>query len=280
MDNQEFVSFKAIYESSNVPGDLLKELKQVELTLNLTPTVKSNNQYVKSPTNVSVNQYTNLVVRKISAMVDQGLSYNNCDYYIFVQFGGKPTISKSPNGMMQALSKLASKAGLIANINTGCIYEGYKELLVTRDGAIDKFYLINNPESEIKQIREGDIIAPYAVITLINKSSGNVISRKVTIVRNNEYINAKKQGSYTHKSYPVPMAVKIALKRAAQEMMSSLGMSDEIEEMETVRSEINDHNKDYDTNKSLDAEPVIQDDVFEEQQNNNADNGIVDFDSI
>jgi len=274
MSNQEIVSFKGTYKNPNVQDSLLKELKQVELILNLTPTSKVDGKYVKSPTNVAVNKYNELVIRKIATMVDQGLSYSNSDYYIFVQFGGRPTVSKSPNGMMKALSKLASKVGLVANINTGCVYDGYKELNVVRDGAIDTLHLVNNPESEIRQIREGDIIAPYAVITLINKSDGNLISRKVTIVRNNEYLNAKKQGSFTHKSYPVPMAVKIALKRAAQEMMASLGVSDDIEEMESINSEIRDHNNDYDMNKEIEQE--IQDDVFEEEN----DAEVVDFDQV
>jgi len=258
MSNQAFVDFKKIYEKPNLPDDLLKELKQVELTLNLTPTAKVNNNWVASPTNISVSSNLGLVVRKISAMVEQGLSYGNGDYYIFVQFGGKPTVSKSPNGMLVALSKLANKSGMIANINTGCVYNGFKELNVVRDGAIDTLHLVNNPEAEVRQISEDDIIAPYTVITLIDKGTSKVISRKVTIVRNNEYLEAKSKGNYTHKTYPVPMAVKIALKRAAQEMMSSLGFNDDAEETEAVRNEISDYNKDYKLEAPIiQAEPVI-----------------------
>ena len=284
MSNEAVVSFKEIYEKASIPEPLLKEIKQVELILNLTPTVKKDNGWIASPTNIAVNQYKNLGVRKIATMIEQGLSYSNGDYYIFVQFGGKPTISKSPNGMMTALSKLASRVGLVANINTGCVYEGYKELTVTRDGAVDTLHLVNNSEAEIRQIRENDIIAPYVVITLINKSTGEVVSRKVTIVRNNEYLNAKKQGSYTHKTYPVPMAVKIALKRGAQEIMSSLGLSDDIEEMEVLRGEISDHNKDYDLSKdnATQTAPPEQEDAFQNKAvpKHEIDDNVIDIKSL
>ena len=275
MSNQAFVSFKEFYKKTGFPTELIKELRQVELTLNLSPTAKVDGKYVASPTNISVSNNLDLVVRKIAAMVEQGLSYSNGDYYIFAQFGGKPTVSKSPNGMLTALSKLASKAGMTANINTGCVYDGFKELNITRNGHIDTLHLVNDPNAEVKQIREGDIVAPYAVITLASKATGDIISRKVTIVRNNEYLNAKKQGSYTHKTYPVPMAVKIALKRAAQEMMGSLGLADS-EEVEQVQNEIKDHNADYDMNKVIEQkEPVI-----EKETTGGKDSGVIDINDI
>ena len=275
MSSQAFVNFKELYKKTGLPVDLIKELRQVELTLNLSPTAKVDNKYVASPTNISVTNNLDLVVRKIASMVEQGLSYSNGDYYIFVQFGGKPTVSKSPNGLLTALSKLADKAGMIANINTGCVYDGFKELNIIRDGHIDTLHLVNDPNAEVKQLREGDIVAPYAVITLTSKATGLIVSRKVTIVRNNEYLNAKKQGSYTHKTYPVPMAVKIALKRAAQEMMGSLGLADS-EEMEQVHNEIKDHNADYDMNKVVEQkEPVIEKETTSEK-----DDGVIDINSL
>jgi len=226
---------------AGLPTKLMKELKVVQEIRNTTPTEKVNGKYVGSPTNKALNRYRNLSIRLIGHMVDQGLSFANSDYYVYVQFGGKPSVTKSPNGMIKAVSKLASKAGYIANINSGCIFQDYLELSVTRDGEQDTLHLVNSPEAEIENSR---IIAPYAVSTLIRRDTGEVVSRKVIIVRNNEYEAAKQQGGYTHQKYPVPMAQKIALRRMAEEMSASLGLDDSFE-YQAVRREIADHDKDY-----------------------------------
>ena len=247
------VSFAKAYESEGLQKDLLKELRQVEMTLNLTPKTKDRSgKFVDNPTNVAVNNNIELVVRKISSMVSQGLEYANGDYYIYVQFGGKPSITKSPNGMIKAMNVLARKAGYIASINTGCIFKGYEVLRVKRNGIIDELELINGTEAEIGESVSkdsvgyaADILAPYAVVTLISEKTCNVISRKVTIVRHNEYLAARAKGSSTHKVYPVPMAVKIALRRAAAEMSAALGVDDS-DEAEELKREITDHDNDYD----------------------------------
>jgi len=273
MNDKAYINFSELYESGKLSTDLLKELKNVEGTLNLTPTVKKDGRYIPSPTNISVMSFIDTTVRKIASMVDQGLSYASGDYYIFVQFGGKPSVTKSPNGIIRAMNKLASKHGYIANINTGCVFTGYESLKVIRDGLIDKLELVNNYESEIGVEAENDILAPYAVVTLVDKQSSKVISSKVTIVRNGEYLEARKQGSSTHYSYPVPMAEKIALKRAGEQMAASLGIDDSVE-LEALDRELIDHNSEYDLDRKepnkedpdkITDEQVLEIDVFVEE---------------
>jgi len=252
MGKGAFVNF--FEKDISYPDDLAKELKAVQEQRNTTPVEKSSGQYVPSPTNIAIMKHFDLTVRMISSMVEQGLSYVMGDYYIYVQFGGRPSITKSPNGMIKAMSKLASKSGYHANINTGCIFEGYEELRVTRDGMTDSLHLVNSPEAEIG---ESNIISPYAVVTLFKIGSTEIVSRKVIIVRQGEYIAAKNKGSSTHHVYPVPMAQKIALRRAAEEMAATLGVEDSVD-LARLKSEVADHDKEY----NLDEQPAP---VTEEQ---------------
>lgn len=255
MSNGAFINLKEAFGKAfdNYPPELKKELMSVSAILNLTPTIRDSKtkQYVPSPTNIAVQNNAAFFAQKINGMVSAGLSYEAGDYYVFVQFGGKPSITKTPNGIIKAMNKLASVHGYIANINVGCVFRGYKELQVTRNGLVDELHLVNNPESEVTGV-DNDIIAPYAVVTLIDKVTKEIISKKVTIVRSNEYQNAKKQGSYTHKSYPVPMATKVALKRAGDDMLATLGIDDSVDADE-LRHEIKEHNDDY----QQDKEPEI-----------------------
>jgi len=238
--SEQLVSFSKALESSGMTPDLAKELRIIESQLNLTPTEKVKGQWVPSTTNVAVMNYMQAAVRKVSSMLSQGLTFATGDYYIYASFGGRPAVSKSPNGMIKAMSKLAKKQGYDCTINVGCVFEEYNELRILRDGCIDTLQLENSPEYEIKQHNDSDILAPYAVVSLFRDE--RLVSRKVTIVRNNEYTEAKNQSKgYTHKNYPVPMAQKIALHRAANEMMAALGVEDE-----DLQQEIKDHREDYD----------------------------------
>lgn len=247
MSNRAKVDLRAAFGDGldGYPADLRKELMSVAAILNLTQSVRNSKtkQYEASPTNIAVQNNAAYFAQKVNGMVSAGLSYEAGDYYVYVQFGGKPSITKTPNGIIKAMNKLASLQGYLANINVGCVFKGHKELLITRNGLIDELHLVNNPDSEITGI-DNDIVAPYAVVTLIDKVSKKTISRKVTIVRSNEYQNAKNQGSYTHKSYPVPMATKIALKRAGEDMLATLGIDDSVQADE-LRNEIREHNEDY-----------------------------------
>ena len=269
--NKSYIDFKSFYESGRLSADLMKEMEVVASTLNLTPSTKDSKtkNWVGAPTNIAVMAHSDIVVRKISSMVDQGLSYSAGDYYIFVQFGGKPSITKSPNGIIKAMNKLASKHGYIANINTGCVYRNYEHFKVKRNGLVDTIELVNSAEHEIGVGVQGDILAPYAVVTLYDKKTSTVISSKVTVIRNGEYEAAKKQGSYTHKTYPVPMAEKIALKRAGDQMAASLGIDDSVE-LESLKREIADHNADYDLSKdnNSDAEKEDEELISNEQVDN------------
>ena len=167
-----YVKFDQILKSIDLedPSNiaLAKELKIVEATLNLKPTDKvgrgNSAKHVPSKTNLAVMNHLNLTVRLLSGMLDQGLSYANKDYYIYCQFGGVPSVTKSPNGMIRAMMNAASKVGVKLVINGGCIYEKHK-LRVVRNGRIDTIELENDPEYEIRQHGQNDIIAPYAVVT-------------------------------------------------------------------------------------------------------------------
>ena len=255
MSKGAFVNF--FDRDISYPDGLAKELKSVQEQRNTTPVEKSNGQYVPSPTNIAIMKHLDLTIRAISSMVEQGLSYVMGDYYIYVQFGGKPSVTKSPNGMIKAMSKLASKSGYHANINTGCIFEGYEELKVTRNGMTDSLILVNSPDAEVG---ESEILSPYAVVTLFKMGTTEVVSRKVIIVRRGEYIAAKNKGSSTHHVYPVPMAQKIALRRAAEEMAASLGVEDSAD-MARLKSEVADHDKEY--NLDDQSEPVTEEQALQ-----------------
>lgn len=236
------VELTSLLNESTDPA-LAREIAIVQDSLNLKAESKAG-----KATNLAVNNYKSYAVRQITALVDQGCSFAHNDYYIYSSFDGKPAISKSPNGMIRAMNHLAAKAGLIANINVGCVFDGYEELKVTRNGHIDDLLLVNSPGSEIDGA--GDIIAPYAVITLLQKD-GTVFSRKVVIVRRGEYLAAKskaKKGN-AHTAFPVPMAQKIPLRRAAIEMIATLGLDDS--SSEELEREIRDHDADYDIGKPV-----------------------------
>ena len=279
-----YVKFDQIIESGGFdlknPNDLAlaKELKIVETTLNLKPIDKKWNSrekksyYVPSQTNQAVMSHLGLTARLISGMLDQGLSYANKDYYIYCQFGGVPSVTKSPNGMARALTNAASKVGVKLVVNGGCVFEKHK-LKVVRNGIIDTIELENDPEYEIRQHGGNDLVAPYTVITELNDAL-QVISSTVTIVRDNEYKNAKAQSKgNTHEKYPVPMAIKIAMRRAILQSAASLGVADDPDLMQ----EIDDHDADYDMDKAPDPSvsapaaqpeeeklPVMSDEEFDE----------------
>ena len=228
-----FISFtKHIEEISN--QKLANELIDVQIKLN------TDNNY---KTNLAVINNMDYAISLIKDIVNDNLSFVKGDYYIYPSFGGKPAIVKTPNGMVKAMTSLAYKKGFFCSINMGCVFRGYEALKITRSGAIDKIELINSPESEISR---GEIIAPYCMISLFTLNTKDLVSQKLTIIRNNEYINAKNQSKTpkTHRDYPVPMAQKIALKRAVSDLLATFGYDDGKEYLR-VHEEINDHNKDY-----------------------------------
>jgi len=243
--SKAFVNFGNVIASlDDSDSELIQELQEVQAELNLYPTAKVDDKWVASPTNISVMTYIDVCVASIKGMVSKGCQFKNKDYYIFASFGGRPSITKSPNGMIVAMKKMAGKNGMVATVNAGVVFKGYEALKIVRGSTVDKFHLVNSPEMEVGVSGKlTDVLAPYCVITLSDKESGHVISSKVTMVRNNEYLTAKSRGNHAmHSAYPVPMATKIALKRGLEKAMAELGEGED----EDVREAINEHNSSYD----------------------------------
>lgn len=240
-------------ESLNMSTDLLKEVRVVELNLNLRQSEKDKDgNWGPSSANVAVMDHRQLTLRKIAGMHEQGLSYSEGHYYVYASFGGQPAVKKSPNGMIKSMATAAAKSGYLVTINVGCVFNDYIEFTVIRNGHTDDMRLINNPERELEQSGD-DIKAPYAVVSVFHKR--NLLSRKVTIVRKQEFHAARSQSvAGTWKTYPVPMAQKTALYRAGKELLASLGIADDDDDWAEVRKDLAEHEADHDMSQEAETE--------------------------
>ena len=246
-NNGALVNLGDLMKRPGMTVELARELTIVQSMRNQTPTEKVNREWVPSPTNIALMEHTDFAIRKISSMVDQGLTFANDDYYIYASFSGTVKIVKAPNGMIRSITTAAAKSGYMVTINLGCVFTGPKQFEVTRNGYADELHLVNDPAKELDGGKD-DIVAPFAVITLLRK--GLMLSRKVTIVRRNEYLNARKQSkSSIHDYYPVPLAQKTALYRAGKELLATLGISDgddSDDNWSDVKQDLRDHEDDHD----------------------------------
>ena len=104
----------------------------------------------------------------------------------------------------------------------------------------DGLYEIEIVKDQQTLVKGGNIIAPYAVVTVF-KSSSEIVAKKLFIIPQNEYQKILQQGSGS--SYPTMMAQKSVMKRVASGIYSLLGVSlgkeehEEINEVEERMSE-------------------------------------------
>ena len=207
---------------STLSSEEQKEFQDVQSVLNSKPDDRLNQ---------IIYNHLDLSIRLIKDMANSGLSILAKDYYIYQGFGGVPTIKESPNGLIKRMTPLLSKAGFKSIINTGVVFKNYEHCSVKRNGQFDEINVTNSIDMELGGAgSRDDILAPYCMILIFNLRD-ELLSKKLTIFRHQEYINAiktRKKGEGMHAKYPVPMAEKMPLRRAAKQMMATYGFDQQL----------------------------------------------------
>jgi|FLOH01.1.fsa_nt_gi hypothetical protein len=192
-------------------------------------------QWVANPFFSELSNSFGRVEIMVQELVDDGLLYSAGDFYVYSGRGGIK-VHETPKGVRKQLQRIASNYNLNIVVSDGVLYENDRITLKT-DGRIDEIEIVKDQQTLVKG---GNIIAPYAVVTVF-KSSSEIVAKKLFIIPQNEYQKILQQGSGS--SYPTMMAQKSVMKRVASGIYSLLGVSlgkeehEEINEVEERMSE-------------------------------------------
>jgi len=194
-----------------------------------------------------LNENTELIKAKVSEFESNGLRYIDDDYYVYRGKGGIK-IHETPKGVKKRIAQIAHKYNLSVVVTDGLFYKG-DEISVESDGTIEDIKIKKNSNA---LIMGGDILAPYAIVSVFKDSV--MITRKLFIVPNDEYIAIKNMGSGN--KFQTMMAYKMVYKRVLNGIYSLLGvtldrvdakMIDEMAENMRVDNEKEDASEEIDT---------------------------------
>lgn len=184
----------------------------------------------------------------VQELIEDGLLYSAGDFYVYAGRGGIK-VHETPKGVRKQLQRIAKNYNLNIVVSDGVLYENDRVSIKT-DGRIDEIEITKDQQTLVKG---GNIIAPYAVVTVF-KSSSEIVAKKLFIIPQNEYQKILKQG--TDSAYPTMMAQKSVMKRVASGIYSLLGVSLEKEEREDI-NEVE--------SRMSEKEVVQQKDTFEDE---------------
>lgn len=150
--------------------------------------------------------------QKILELSNLGLHIASGDYYI-IPYGSVPKFELDYKGMLKAASMAAERNGFIMAAKADTLRDGFTRFDLTTRGLVDDVVIENGKIN-------GDVLTAYAIITLVNRSTGEVFLQKVEVLPIDEYkaaiTKSKMSTSGPHKEFKTEMAKKIALRRAVK----------------------------------------------------------------
>jgi len=253
---------------SDLKTKLIKQAKHDEFKLAIASQPDNiqnkQKQWIPNPFFVELNNSFGRVEMMVQELIEDGLLYSAGDFYVYAGRGGIK-VHETPKGVRKQLQRIAKNYNLNIVVSDGVLYENDRVSIKT-DGRIDEIEITKDQQTLVKG---GNIIAPYAVVTVF-KSSSEIVAKKLFIIPQNEYQKILQQG--TGSAYPTMMAQKSVMKRVASGIYSLLGVSLEKEEHEDI-NEVE--------SRMSEKEVVQQKDTFEHEA---VDAGVVvteiDFDAI
>jgi recombinational DNA repair protein RecT len=198
--------------------------------------VKSGAGYSENPFFSTLLNSFGRVKEQVGSLVDDGLSFNKGDFYVYYGKGGIK-VHETPKGVRKQLQRIAEKYNLNIIIYDGVLYEKDR-ISLTTDGRIDTVEIIKDSESLVKG---GKIIAPFAVVTVFKGEL--IIAKKTFIIPEPEYKVIVNMG-YSN-NYPTMMAIKTVLKRVSNSIYSLLGVSLDVSDSEIIDGISNRLSEDY-----------------------------------
>lgn len=178
----------------------------------------------------ALNSFPEYSHQKIAELSSIGLSVANGDYYI-IPYGNSPKFDIDYKGLLKIASIEARKNGfqLIAKADT--IRDGFKRADVNTNSLIDEIFVENGKiNAEIK--------TAYAIISLMDTQTHNIVMQKVEIMPMLEFENAKKasKGGTVHKDFGTEMGKKMALRRAVK-ILNTMFASDLLDKLFQIDNE-------------------------------------------
>ena len=172
------------------------------------------------------------VHQKVLEFSNLGLSVANKDYYP-IPYGNLVKFDIDYKGLLKTASMEAKKNGyqLIAKADT--IRKGFTRADVHTDGLIDNIIIENGKINE-------HIETAYAILSLFDIQTRQIIMQKVEVLPIEEYKNAKSKsktnGGGVYKEFETEMAKKIALRRGVK-ILNTMFASDVLDKLFSLDNE-------------------------------------------
>lgn len=169
--------------------------------------------------------------QKIAEYASLGLSIANRDYYI-IPYGTRIEFPIDYKGLLKVAAMEARANGfqLIAKADTIKKLSA-SSVSITTNGLIDNITIADAKVND-------EVVSAYAILSLMDIKTHEVILQKVEALPVDEYrnaVNASKGGS-VHANYKTEMGKKIALRRAVK-ILSTMFVSDKLDKLFALDNE-------------------------------------------
>ncbi len=212
------------------------ELTQIN---NYIQSVKDEAQRGKIVTALNTNPI--YAHQKIAEYANLGLSIANRDFYI-IPYGTRAEFPIDYKGLLKVASMEARANGfqMIAKADT-IKKTSAASVSISTNGLIDNITIDNAKVND-------EVVSAYAILSLMDIETHQVIMQKVEALPVNEYQNAvnASKGGNVHKNYQTEMGKKIALRRAVK-ILSTMFASDKLDKLFAL------DNESYGMDKNVDA---------------------------
>jgi len=231
------VNASAVSTQSGFSGDAVTKYK-LELTHINNHISSINKQEDRQKTINALENNPIFSHQKIAEYANLGLSIANKDYYI-IPYGTRAEFPIDYKGLLKVAAMEARSNGfqLIAKADT--IKKASADTVsISTDGLIDNISISGAKVND-------EIVSAYAILSLLDMKTHQVIMQKVEALPVDEYKNAvnSSKGGNVHKNYKTEMGKKIALRRAVK-ILATMFASDKLDRLFAL------DNESYDLNKS------------------------------
>jgi hypothetical protein len=248
---------------NNLKTKLINQAKHDEFKLAIASQPDSiqnkQKQWIPNPFFNELDKAFGRVELMVQELIDDGLLYSAKDFYVYSGKGGVK-VHETPKGVRKQLQRIAKNYNLNIVVSDGVLYENDR-VSISTDGRIDEIEIIKDQQTLIKG---GNIIAPYAVVTVF-KSNSEIVAKKFFVIPQSEYQKILQQGIGSY--YPTMMAQKSVMKRVASGIYSLLGVALEKEEHEDI-NDVEDRMNESNNNdvRGNNTQPRQQNDPLEDVQ--------------
>lgn len=171
------------------------------------------------------------LIGNIKSMVSKGLRFANGDYYIFLQKGGKLTVSMSPSGRAKAVDFLLKDKGVRVTLNIGTVKDGDIVSFKTK-GSIQTIEVESNQQAIFT--RNANVIGCYGVVSIFSEKTDALMAQNVILVDTIEYQAIKNMASKTMTTYESMFINKVILRRYASLLPAFIGGGFTDDELDTL----------------------------------------------